>query len=57
MRTLIWRLECDKNNTAALAEAAALIRGGGTVAFPTETVYGLGADGLSETAVEKFFAA
>ncbi|MDR3349155.1 MAG: threonylcarbamoyl-AMP synthase [Acidaminococcales bacterium] len=57
MRTLLWRLERGKDNTAALSEAAALIRGGGTVAFPTETVYGLGADGLSETAVKKIFAA
>jgi L-threonylcarbamoyladenylate synthase len=40
-----------------IAEAAAVIRAGGLVAFPTETVYGLGADGLSLNAVEKIFAA
>ena len=57
MRTLIWRLEEGKDDTAALSEAAALIRQGGTVAFPTETVYGLGADGLSESAAEKIFTA
>lgn len=44
-------------NQADLKRAAELLRGGGTVAFPTETVYGLGADALSGTAVEKIFAA
>ncbi len=37
--------------------AAALIRAGETVAFPTETVYGLGADALNEAAVQKIYAA
>jgi len=40
-----------------LARAAELLRGGGTVAFPTETVYGLGANALDTAAVEKIFAA
>jgi len=35
--------------------AAELIRGGGLVAFPTETVYGLGADGLNATAAASIF--
>ena len=40
------------------AEAAAkVIRGGGLVAIPTETVYGLGANGLDEAAVAKIFEA
>jgi L-threonylcarbamoyladenylate synthase len=42
---------------AGLAEAAALLRAGGLVAFPTETVYGLGADATSEVAVAKIYAA
>jgi L-threonylcarbamoyladenylate synthase len=45
---------------AALAHvdyAGTIIAGGGTVAFPTETVYGLGADALSEEAVAKIFVA
>ena len=42
---------------AAIAEAAALIRAGELVAFPTETVYGLGADGLNCEAVAKIFQA
>ena len=37
--------------------AAELIRGGGLVAFPTETVYGLGADGLNATAAASIFEA
>ena len=41
----------------AIAQAAEVIRSGGLVAFPTETVYGLGADGLNEAAVQKIFAA
>jgi L-threonylcarbamoyladenylate synthase len=37
--------------------AAAIVRAGGLVAFPTETVYGLGADALSAAAVRSIFAA
>jgi L-threonylcarbamoyladenylate synthase len=40
-----------------LAEAAALLRAGGLVAFPTETVYGLGADATEAAAVARIFAA
>lgn len=39
-----------------LVRAAAILRRGGLVAFPTETVYGLGADGLNEGAVRRIFA-
>src|ERR1700736_3613554 len=42
---------------AGLSRAAELLRGGGTVAFPTETVYGLGANALDAEAVAKIFAA
>ncbi len=41
----------------AVAEAANLLRTGGLVAFPTETVYGLGADASNSTAVAQIFAA
>lgn len=40
-----------------MTEAAALLRSGGVVAFPTETVYGLGANAFDGEAVEKIFAA
>jgi L-threonylcarbamoyladenylate synthase len=38
-----------------IAKAAALLRAGGLVAFPTETVYGLGANALDEAAVRRIF--
>jgi len=41
----------------AIARAAALLRAGGLVAFPTETVYGLGADATNERAVAEIFRA
>ncbi len=40
-----------------IARAATVIRAGGLVAFPTETVYGLGADALNEDAVRRIFLA
>jgi L-threonylcarbamoyladenylate synthase len=42
---------------AGLAEAAKILRAGGLVAFPTETVYGLGADATNGEAVAAIFAA
>src|SRR5207302_5582545 len=39
----------------SIKEAAERIRGGGLVAFPTETVYGLGANALDAAAVEKIY--
>ncbi len=42
---------------ALLAEAAQILRSGGLVAFPTETVYGLGANGLDDAAARKIYAA
>ncbi len=44
-------------NDDALDEAAAVLRAGGLVAFPTETVYGLGADATDSTAVARIFEA
>jgi L-threonylcarbamoyladenylate synthase len=41
----------------AIREAAAILVEGGLVAFPTETVYGLGADGLNPEAVARIYAA
>jgi L-threonylcarbamoyladenylate synthase len=40
-----------------IARAAEILRNGGTVAFPTETVYGLGANALDPAAVERIFLA
>lgn len=47
----------DAARPSDVARAAAILRGGGTVAFPTETVYGLGANALDAAAVEKIFMA
>lgn len=47
-------LSDDEND---IKKAGEIISKGGLVAFPTETVYGLGADGLNENAVSKIFAA
>lgn len=44
-------------NPSAITEAAAVLRAGGLVAFPTETVYGLGANALSDDAVASIYAA
>jgi len=41
---------------AALAEAANRVRAGGLVAFPTETVYGLGADATNAAAVARIYS-
>jgi L-threonylcarbamoyladenylate synthase len=41
----------------AIDRAADILKNGGIVAFPTETVYGLGANALDESAVKKIFAA
>jgi len=54
----IW-LKVDPHNpeTNKIKAAARVIRKGGLVSFPTETVYGLGADALNPTAVAKIFRA
>jgi L-threonylcarbamoyladenylate synthase len=61
MKTL--RLTVDPENPgsessrSAIDHAASILRQGGIVAFPTETVYGLGANALNPVAVEKIFIA
>jgi L-threonylcarbamoyladenylate synthase len=47
----------DAPDPEVLAEAAEVLRSGGLVAFPTETVYGLGAHALDAAAVQRIFAA
>jgi L-threonylcarbamoyladenylate synthase len=53
------RIAVDPGNPepAAIAQAAAALHAGGLVAFPTETVYGLGVDPFNEAAVERLFLA
>ncbi len=50
-------MPAERLDASAIAHAAALLRGGGLVAFPTETVYGLGANALDAAAVAHIFAA
>ena len=47
----------QNNDTVWLAEAAGILRSGGLVAFPTETVYGLGGNALDPEAAKKIYAA
>lgn len=46
-----------RSDADGLADAADVLRAGGLVAFPTETVYGLGADARDDVAVAKIYAA
>jgi L-threonylcarbamoyladenylate synthase len=57
METRLWKLKKDEPLDQQVREAARLIAGGEVVAFPTETVYGLGANGLNAEACKKIFAA
>lgn len=57
IQTKIIEINPEHINEEKLAQAAEVLRQGGTVAFPTETVYGLGANALDEEAVKKIFEA
>lgn len=59
METKIINLQLlnKSESDAAYAEAAQIIRSGGLVAFPTETVYGLGANALDAEAAARIYAA
>lgn len=57
METIIKKMDERKLNSEVIETAGKILREGGLVAFPTETVYGLGADALNEKAAEKIYAA
>lgn len=57
METKVAIIKDINNDIKFIEEAGTIIRNGGTVAFPTETVYGLGANALDEEAVKKIFIA
>ena len=58
MKTEIIRItDRSVNNDRLLSKAASIIKNGGLVVFPTETVYGLGADGTNAEAANKIFSA
>ena len=46
---------CAKADEASIRQAGQILKRGGLVAFPTETVYGLGADALNEDAAAKIY--
>lgn len=55
--THVLHLDPEQPEQEAIERAASIIRKGGLVAFPTETVYGLGANAMNESAVVKIFKA
>lgn len=57
MNTKIIMLDEGNLDQSSIEEAGKIMREGGLVAFPTETVYGLGANALDENAVKKIFEA
>ncbi len=57
MQTKTVKIDSNNIDQNAMAEAAEIIRQGGLVAFPTETVYGLGADALRPEASKKIYEA
>ena len=57
MNTKIFEMSPEEIDFSAIQEAANLLRSGGLVAFPTETVYGLGGNATDVTAAERIYAA
>lgn len=57
MDTKVIKIDSNHIDSREMTEAAEIIRQGGLVAFPTETVYGLGADALRPEASRKIYAA
>jgi L-threonylcarbamoyladenylate synthase len=55
--TEVLQVDARNPNASAIVRAAAVLRAGGLVAFPTETVYGLGANALDAAAVVRIFEA
>lgn len=57
MNTIVRKTDYENINMEVISIAGEIIRNGGLVAFPTETVYGLGANALNENASAKIYAA
>jgi len=55
IKTEILKLSADNQDRSLLQRVAEIIYRGGVIAFPTETVYALGADAMKEQAVQKVF--
>ena len=57
INTFKYKINYLEPEPEILEQAAKIIKRGGLVAFPTETVYGLGADALNAQAVKKIYEA
>ncbi|MGF7011848.1 L-threonylcarbamoyladenylate synthase [Lachnospiraceae bacterium PF1-21] len=57
MKTIVKKVNDIIHDKEAIDEAGEILKSGGLVAFPTETVYGLGADALNEEAAAKIYEA
>ncbi len=57
MLTKVVRIDGSHKDEASVCEAGAIIKAGGLVAFPTETVYGLGGDALNPASSRKIYEA
>ncbi len=57
METKVFKIGSPAEAASEIAAAAEIIRGGGLLGIPTETVYGLGANGLDGAAVRRIFEA
>lgn len=57
IRTKIVKMDPENIDYSIIKDAADIINEGGVVVFPTETVYGIGADALNDEAVDKIFKA
>lgn len=57
MKTIISNIEENEDYNKIIKQAGDIIKAGGLVAFPTETVYGLGGDGLNPEASKKIYEA
>ena len=57
METKVIKIDRNNPDKKLLKEAGELLAAGALVAFPTETVYGLGGDGLQESAATRIYAA
>lgn len=53
MKTIIKKVDKNQIDEDVIQEAGEILKRGGLVAFPTETVYGLGANALDEEAAKK----
>ena len=57
MQTIIKKTDVNDIDMEVIEQASDILKAGGMVAFPTETVYGLGADALDEKASAKIYEA